>query len=328
MEQNRVYYLWGEESYLIDQEIKNLAARVREENGEDPELVLVDGDDLSPMELGETLQFSGLFALSRVVVIKNPSWLGKNTRKAKKAEEIAQVFKDYLARSHAGQSLVICSPEHNSTNPLVKLLDKQAQVTNIKPLSPKDLGDWIKNQFKQRNLQIETAALNLLVNSGQDMYYLENLIEKISLGMNSGTVGMKDVETELDSRQEIKVFKLTDALLSRNLAASLEAFYQLQEQGEPYLLMLHMISRQLLTMSKIKFYQEAGYSPAQIAGLSNQKDFVIRKMMEKSARFSGTDIRNLFKKLLDIDISFKGDSKNPQILMETLIVDFCSPGLG
>lgn len=324
MEAKRVYYLWGAESYLIDQEIKGLAARMHEDTGEEPELVLVDADELSPLELGETLQHSALFALSRIVVIKNPAWLGKNARQVKKAEEIARVFKDYLSRNQAGQLLVICSPEHHSTNPLVKMLDKEAQTKNIKPLTPKALGEWLKKESERRDLKLDSATQNLLVNSGQDMYYLINLLEKLSL-MKTGRIDPAEIEAELDRKQEIKVFKLTDALLSRNLAASLEAFYQLQEQGMHYLLMLHMINNQLVVMSKIKFYQEAGYSPEQIAGLSKQKDFVIRKMMEKGRRFSDSDIRVLFKRLLEVDISLKGESKNPQLLMETLIVEFCSP---
>jgi len=178
--------------------------------------------------------------------------------------------------------------------------------------------------FSQRSLKVETAAIHLLTSSGQDMYYLENLIEKISLMVNTDTVRLKDLESELDTRQEIKVFKLTDALLSRNLAASLETFAQLQEQGQPYLLMLYMISRQMVSLSKVKFYQEAGYSMSQIAEITAQKDFVVRKMMEKSARFAANDIRNLFQKLLEIDVSFKSESKDQRILMETLIVDFCN----
>ncbi len=321
---NNVYYFWGGEAYLIDEKIKDIVDRVREENGEEPELVMVDGDDTSTLELGETLQFSSLFALSRVVVIKNPAWLGKNSRKVKKAEEIVKLIQDYLAQNQSGQTLILCSIEYNASNPVSKVLAKQAQIIEIKPLSSKALGDWIKDAFGRRGLQVEAPAINLLANSGQDMYYLENLIEKISLMVNTDTVRLKDLEIELDTRQEIKVFKLTDALLSRNLAASLEAFAQLQEQGQPYLLMLYMISRQLLSLSKVKFYQEAGYSMGQIAELTAQKDFVVRKMMEKSSRFSAADIRILFKKLLDIDVSFKSESKDQRILMETLLVDFCN----
>jgi DNA polymerase-3 subunit delta len=321
---NSVYYFWGDEPYLIDQNISNIIAQIQQENGEEPELLLLDGDETSSLGLGEILQSSSLFALNRVVVIKNPAWLSKSSRKAKKAEEIARILEDYLAHIPAGQTLIICASEHQATNPVAKLLSKQVQTVNVKALSPKLLGDWINDKCGPRGLSLEPAAVNLLANSGQDMYYLENLLEKISLLAHNGSIGPKDLIDELDSRQETSIFKLTDALLNRNLAASLESFQQLQEQGQPYLLMLHMITGQLLTMTKIKFYQEGGCSFNQIAEMSKQKEFVIRKMLEKSTRFSAQDIRVLFQKLLDLDLSIKSQSKDPRILMETLIVDFCS----
>ena len=321
---NRVNYFWGDEPYLIDQSIREIIAQVQAEEGEEPELLLLDGDDMSSYELGEILQSSSLFALSRVVVIKNPAWLGKNSRKAKKAEEIAHVLEGYMASIPTGQTLIICAPEHFATNPAAKILTKHARTVNVKALSPKAMGDWIKDKCGQRGLKIEPAALNLLVNSGQDMYYLENLLDKVSLLAQNGSIGLKDLADELDSRQEISIFKLTDALLNRNLAASLDAFQQLQEQGQPYLLMLHMITGQLVSMTKIKFYQEAGYSFNQIEEIGKQKEFVIRKMLEKCTRFSAQDIRSLFQKLLDLDVSMKSQSKDQRILMETLIIDFCS----
>jgi DNA polymerase-3 subunit delta len=321
---NSVYYFWGDEPYLIDQNISNIIAQIQQENGEEPELLLLDGDETSSLGLGEILQSSSLFALNRVVVIKNPAWLSKSSRKAKKAEEIARILEDYLAHIPAGQTLIICASEHQATNPVAKLLSKQVQTVNVKALSPKLLGDWINDKCGPRGLSLEPAAVNLLANSGQDMYYLENLLEKISLLAHNGSIGPKDLIDELDSRQETSIFKLTDALLNRNLAASLESFQQLQEQGQPYLLMLHMITGQLLTMTKIKFYQEGGCSFNQIAEMSKQKEFVIRKMLEKSTRFSAQDIRVLFQKLLDLDLSMKSQSKDPRILVETLIVDFCS----
>lgn len=321
---NRVYYFWGDEAYLIDQSIRDIIAEIQQESGEEPELLLLDGDETSSLGLGEILQSSSLFALNRVVVIKNPAWLSKSSRKAKKAEEIARILEDYLANIPAGQTLIICAPEHQATNPVAKQLAKQVQTVNVKPLSPKLLGDWIKDKCGQRGLSIEAAAVNLLANSGQDMYYLETLLEKVSLLVHNGSIGPKDLIDELDSRQETSIFKLTDALLNRNLAASLEAFQQLQEQGQAYLLMLHMITGQLLTMTKIKFYQEGGCSFNQIAEMSKQKEFVIRKMLEKSSKFSAQDIRVLFQKLLDLDLSMKSQSKDQRILMETMIVDFCS----
>ena len=81
MEIKNVYYFWGAEDFLIDQKINDIVTQLRLDSGEEPELVLVDGDETSALELGETLQFSALFAVSRVVVIKNPAWLGKRIPK-------------------------------------------------------------------------------------------------------------------------------------------------------------------------------------------------------------------------------------------------------
>lgn len=324
MEQlQKIYYLWGDEPYLVEQEIRDITARIQAEDGEEPEVLQLDGDEMSALELGEMLQSSSLFSFKRLVVIKNPAWLGKNSRKAKKAEEIAHILEVYTTSIPAGQTLIICSSENVASNPVAKVLAKHARSENVKALAPKALGDWVRNRCQQRGLAIDASAVNMLVASGQDMYYLENLIEKVALTVQGGSIRAADLNDELDSRQETSIFKLTDALLNRNTAASLEAFQQLQEQGQPYLLMLHMITGQLVTLAKIKFWQESGYSFNQIAEMSKQKDFVIRKMQEKSSRFSVQDIQVLFKKLLDLDISMKSQGKDQRILMETLIAEFC-----
>jgi DNA polymerase-3 subunit delta len=325
MADNNAYYLWGEESYLIDREIQKIIAGVAQDNGDEPEVVLVDADEMSAMELGQTLEFSPLFALSRVVIIKKPVWLGKSSRKVRKTEESLQVLQDYFGHDNHGQVLILTSIEYNASNPVAKFLNQQVRMMNIKAPSSTELEEWCKAEFSRRNMRVVPGALKRIVNSGQDMYYLKNLIEKLSLIVKPDVVvGVNEVEEQLDSKQTIKVFKLTDALLNRNLKASLAAFYQLQEQGEHHLLILHMITRQFLSLSKVKLYQEMGYSSGKIAELTSQKDFVVKKIMEKSARFSGAEIRALFARLLETDTSFKSEAKDPRILMETLLVEICS----
>jgi len=323
MGKNNTFYLWGEEGYLIDKKIKEIILAVAQENGAEPEVVWVDADEMGAMELGQTLEFSPLFALSRVVIIKRPAWLGKSTRKVRRTEESLQVLQDYFRHENHGQVLILTSVEHNASNPVAKFLDKNAQVINIKALSSKDIEDWCKAELSRRNLRVAPAGLKRIVSSGQDMYYMENFIEKLSLIDSQDMIGVNEIDEQLDSKQEINVFKLIDAMLNRNLRSSLAAFYQLQEQGEPHLKILYMISRQFFTFSRVKFYQEMGYTSAKIATVTAQKDFTVKKMMDKSSSFTSAEIRSLFGRLLDMDISFKSESKDPRILMETLLVQFC-----
>jgi DNA polymerase-3 subunit delta len=323
---NNAYYIWGEENYLIDKEIQRIITGTAQEQGDEPEVVWVDADEMGAMELGQTLEFSPLFALGRVVIIKKPVWLGKTSRKVRKTEESLQVLQDYFSHENHGQVLILTSAEYNAANPVTKFLNQNAKVMNIKTPGASELEEWCKLEFKRRNMRLVPAAIKRIANSGQDMYYLENLIEKLSLIAKPDVVlGISEIEDQLDTKQAIKVFKLTDALLNRNLKTSLAALYQLQEQGEHHLLILHMITRQILSLGKVKLYQEMGYPSSKIAELTSQKDFVVKKIMEKSARFSREEIRILFEKLLETDISFKSEAKDPQIIMETLLVEICSP---
>lgn len=320
---NDTYYIWGDEAYLVNQEINKLVTAQNEENGES-DILYLDVDEMSANELGESLEFSPLFSLGRVVIIKNPSWLNKSVRRPKKAEEVLAVLDDYFEREHPRQILVFSSREMAASNPIAKRLQKRAEVIAVKKPTPAFLEGWLKNQCQQKNLNIQPVAIKTAANSGQDLYCLEQLVEKLSLMQFDKPVGVKELEEELDSRQEIKVFKLTDSLLNKNLRGAFQAFNKLQEQGEHHLLMMTIINRQFITLAKVKYYQEQGLPRQQIESLTGQKEYTVKKMVEKNGNFSWDDLRSLFELFLKLDISFKSESRDPRILMETLFIKICS----
>lgn len=321
---SKLYFIWGEEIFLIDQKIKEIHHLMQQESGEEVELLYLDADELNPQQLLEELEFSPLFALQRMVVIKRPPWLGKSQRKTSRNEGIMKVLQDYLQRDLGGQTLVITAAEHNGSNPLVKLLDKEAVVHECKSATPQYLSGWIKDEFAARGRKIDTGAVNMLAKSGQDMYYLSNLIEKICLGYQGGTISVKEIDEQLDTRDEIKVFKLTDALLERNLTASFRSFYQLLEQGEHPIFILYMTVRQFLSMGKVKHYQESGADSKEISRLTGMKDFVIKKLLGQARNFTWAEIETLFKQFLDADIRFKSSGQDEKTIMEGLIIQICT----
>lgn len=318
------YFIWGEESFLIDQKIKEIHSKMQEESGEAVELIYLDGDELNPPRLLEELEFSPLFSLQRMVVIKQPSWLGRSGRKLSRNQEILKVLQGYWQRENPGQTLVITAAEHKSSNALVKLLDKQTTVIECKSASPQYLANWIKEEFNSRGYKINTAGLGLMVKSGQDMYYLYNLIEKLCLISEGKTINPKDIEEQISSRDEIKVFKLTDALLDRNLKASFQAFYQLLEQGEHPVFILFMIVRQFTSLGKVKYYQENQTDIKEITRLTGMRDFAVKKMLGQTRNFTWDEIQYLFKQFLDADIRFKSTGQNDKAIMEGLLIEICS----
>ncbi len=321
--ESSLYFLWGKEPFLIDQEIERLTGCLREQCGEEPEVLYVDPDELTPRELREQLEFSPLFALQRIMVIKRPYWLGKGKKRGNKSEDFIQAVNDYLDQEVPGQTLIFTAEGLEKGNPLVKRFSKEAHIIECKSPDARTLEDWITQQFAQRNRACTREVIKGLQSSGQDMYYLFNLIEKLCLQVEGRKIDHRDLEEDVSIRDEIKVFKLSDALLKRNLTGSLEVFHQLLQQGEHPLLFLNITVRQLAAMARVKAYGEQGHNNKKIAELTAMKDFSVRKMIESGRYFSWEEIESFFVLCLDIDFKIKNTSQDAVFLMEGLIMEMC-----
>lgn len=324
MKESSLYFLWGKEQFLLDQQVKKIVEQVSERVGEEPEVLHLDTDEISPRELREHLEFSPLFNLYRVAVIKRPYWLGKGKKRGNKSEEFIRVINDYLDSAPQGQTLILTAEVLEKTNALIKRLSKEAQIIECKYPNTKYLSGWIKDQFAARERSCTPEVLNRLINSGQDMYYLYNLIEKLCLQVEGRIINEQDIEKELSGRDEIKVFKVTDSLLRRDLPGSMQAFHQLLEQGEYPLLFLNMTARQFAGMAKVKAYQEKGYDNKQIAEITSMKDFPVRKFADSGRHFSWEEIKRIFSVCFDCDFKIKSTSQDAIILMEGLIIEICT----
>ncbi|WP_061214402.1 DNA polymerase III subunit delta [Syntrophomonas wolfei] len=324
MSKNRIYFLWGEEGYLIDRELERIAALMSRESGEEVETAFLDADELNAYELLEALEFSPLFSSQRLVIIKRPWWLGKAKRRGGKTAEIEKIFLDYLQHDMEGQVLVLTANEHSATNPLVKILDREATVIACKSPGPQQLSEWINKEFASYGLKVEKSAANLMAKSGQDMYYLQNLIDKTALLVKGRPVKIADIEGELETKAEIKVFKLSDALLKRNLKASFQAYNQLLVQGEHPILFLYIIVRQFMALARVKYYSEESYGSREIVAQTGLHEFMVKKMLDNARNFSWDELRQLFQIFLQTDVKFKSSSLDDKMLMEALIVEICS----
>lgn len=323
MTEPKLYYLWGEDSYRIDQEIAAILKRLQTLWGQEPEVVVINDDEMSPQQLMEALEYSPLFALQRVLIIKRPGFIDKSNRKAARIREFQNVLEIYLNQMPEGQVLIIASNERAATNPIVKLVEKQAQVIALSKLSEAELGEWVGQQFISHGRKASSQLVNRLLRSGQDMYYLKNLIDKLCLMVPSGSIPESCLEGQLESREEVKIFGLIDGLTARRPQRALDAYHRLRGQGEENIAMLAMINRQYQTMAAVKYYQEKGYSKAEIVKTTGQKDYTVRKMMEVTRNYSWEDLQRIFAVLLETDVGMKSSSKDPDLLMEMMLVSCC-----
>jgi len=324
MSSKRVALLWGEEAYIIEKRIRDITQE-QAGAGEEPECLFLDGEQLDRTQLLEALEFVPLFAHNRVIVIRRPRWFGQpGTREAQGLAEVQEVILKYLENPNPFQVLLMTASTITPGNPLVKALKKLGVVEEFKRPDTRTLITWITDECKKRGLQVENQVIGWMAATGQDMFYLENQIEKLSLCFYRRKVTLAEAEEMVENRLEAKIFKLTDALLKRDMKVAYQALQSLLIQGEAPVLVVYMITRQFLTMAKVKGLVERGCSPEEIGSRCGiKKDFVVRKMTGAAAGFSWDEIETIFNQLLEADSALKS-GQDGKLVLEVLVVGICS----
>lgn len=309
------YLLYGTEKYLINEKITQIIGDIEDRDGEKPELVVLDGDETNANELEYHLTYDSLFSLSKVVVIKEPFWLKKSSRKSGQVKQIVEIFTDYFAKDVVGQTLVATTQELFENNQLVKLFQQNAHIIAYNT-NKADLRKWLTRNLSDKGLKATNEALSMMVNSGQDMYYLDNLLEKYALA-KINNITPQNLADELDIILETSIFNFTDALISKNLKLSLDTFYKLLEQRISANEIIPMINFQYTALAKVKAAEE---NNQKVVGLN---PFVIKKMQKNTRSYTWDEIWRVFKLLLDTDLKMKSTSYDKTTLMEILIINIC-----
>ncbi|NLF44530.1 MAG: DNA polymerase III subunit delta [Syntrophomonadaceae bacterium] len=321
---NNLFLVWGQEPYLIEEHIRNLTEQINLEQGGEVETIALDADEISPMQLAEILEFSPLFSLARIIVIKRPFWLTKSKRKNSRIEETARVWANYLQRPPDQQFIIFTAEEYAPTNVVIKTLGKALQVVEGKSLGTAQLKKWLGDQFAAHGTKVDENVLSLLSSTGQDMYYLKNLIEKVCLIANGRKIVREDFDEDLIRIENTTVFKITDELFKRNARNAISNLQKYIEQDQPIPMALFMIVRQFINLGKVKYYREKGYTSKEIAEITKLREFQIRNMENNLNNFTDKELKEIFTACLQADIDIKSTGKDNLLVIETLLYEICS----
>lgn len=320
---SNLFLIWGQDPYLMENKIKSLTAQINQANGEEAETIFLDADEISPPQLAETLEFSPLFSTLRIIIIKRPFWLAKSKRKNNKLEEVARVWSNYLQSPGAEQFIILTATEYNTANSVIKALGKNLTIIECKSLEPVQLKKWIGEQFTINGVKADTGVITLLSSTGQDMYYLKNLIEKTCLTVGNRTVTAADINDDLIKIENTSVFKITDELFRRNPQMAITNLHKYIEQELPIIVAIFMITRQFSQFGKVKYYKNKGYTSKEIADKTKLQGFQVRNIEKYLSNFTDEELKQVFVHCLQADVNIKRTSMEHLLIMETLIYEIC-----
>ena len=222
--------------------------------------------------------------------------------------------------------LILIDGQIKKGNALLKRLAPLASVKEFPLLKGAALGEWILGRVKEGQGTISPEAVRMLASLvGENLWVLASEIEKLLLYTAGRRIDEGDVKTVVSYAREANVFTMVDALIEGRAARAAPLLHQLLQEGDtaPYLLV--MITRQLRLLVQSKELSLQGFAPAEVkARLALTSDYVLNKALEQGRRYSMERLEQVYRKLLETDLSIKRGLWRGELALDLLIADLCT----
>jgi len=296
------YVFHGDDAHSQQETLNKLLAKMGDPSMLDLNTTRLQGR-VTFTELQQATSAIPFLAEVRVVIVKN--LLADRPDKSFLDQLVA-----YLPEmSETTRLFFLESKKLPANNPILKLAET-AETGFSKQFSRPEgsaLDRWIREQVAERNGRIQARAVQILAaNIGNNLEILNNEIEKLILykGENED-ITAEDVTLLCPYAAEASIFDLVDALGNRNSKqASLLLQKKFSEGADPFYL-FSMFIRQFRLLIQVKELSNAGKRPPGISQELKMHSFVAGKLFQQCQGFSLSQLEQIYRHLLTIDVGVK-----------------------
>ena len=312
-----IIFLYGQDSYRINQKLKEITLGYKSKNPSGFNLVTFDLSENKIEDLFEAVK-SRSFIPEKKLIIAKSIFSNKND-----SESILEFLKHQNISSEEDIILILIHFGDSLKNKLFEYLAKKPnQSQNFKPLKDYEVKDWAKKFLDSFDIELTGEAMNFLIsNCDCDLWRLNSEIRKIadfsaqggstSGGKIKGVVSKSQVEELTIPDLEHNIFELTDALLRKNKIKALRALHEAMDNGEKPTELLGLLAWQVRNLLRFK----TGATPSQL----KLHPLVLGKLKESEKVFSTEELNAFLSNIIDLDLAFKTTDINEKTALSILI---------
>lgn len=320
-----IIFLYGEDTYRSRKKLNNLKAKYVEKYGDTNLETFEDSFELGKIKGAITaLPF---LADKRLIIIKNifktknlttPSGLRGASKNI--LDDVVQIL-DYVPEETIAVFYEDSVPDKRTA--LFKKLIKE-KSEEFEKLQGYKLSKWIEDEVANKGGNISAKNAEKLASYvGDDLYQLENEIEKLITFKNKKEIDSSDIDLLVKSKLSSNIFSLVDAVGTRDYRKTAQYMHELLAEGENEIYILSMIERQFRNLILIKDY-EGKLDKLKIAKEVGLHPFVVQKGMAQARNFSIRELKKMYEKLLNTDIAIKTGEKEPLLALDLLVKELCA----
>jgi DNA polymerase-3 subunit delta len=303
-----IIFLFGEDEFRSSRKLTEIKNKFFQNYKEGGTLFVFDfaepGAKIS--ELIIKLASGGLFSNKKLAIVKN---ILQNKMAAENKELL-----DFLKKAEKGEmkdlTLVFLEKEKiDKKLKLAKFLFEKSKKQEFVFLDRIKLRNWIIRETKEIStgavsVNLE-AAEKMAIFVGNDLALLSKEIEKLAAYKNKGEISEEDVDLLVESKIDTDIFRTLDALSQGDKKTAMKLLHEHIESGDHPLFMLDRYFYQFRNLLKVKSLSEKNMPQPEIASKLKLHPYVVKKSAEQGRNFSLEKLKELYKKLCEIDFEAK-----------------------
>jgi DNA polymerase-3 subunit delta len=232
-----VYFLQGDEPYYIDRIADYIEENVLSESERGFNQIVMYGKDVDVSAILNNAKRYPMMSERQVVIVREAQDVSDFNIK-----QGQQQMEAYLKNPMPSTILVFCYKYKNidGRKALGKLLDKHAILVESKKMYDNQLPDWIARYVKDKGLQIEDKAVQMLADYiGNNLERLTNEIEKVLInyrqGDEEGKITPAIIQKYIGISKEYNVFELQKALAVKDVlkANRILKYFEANQKANP-----------------------------------------------------------------------------------------------
>lgn len=320
-----IIFLYGEDTYRSYNKLTQIKKKFKEKDPSGLNLDVLDGDEAEFSEIKKAIETIPFLTKKRLIILKNILKEGSKDLK----NEIA----DFIEKENLPSFSIIVfweAGEPDRRDRLFKVIKQRSKSENFELLFGYHLENWIKNEVKTRGGVITSQAVNKLsAYVGNNLWQMSNEIEKLILYASQrsqdGRVEIisDDVELLVKAKLETNIFNFIDALGAKNKKLGLKLLHDQIALGQNEIYLLAMITYQFRNMILVSEALNRTKNQYQIAKELNLHPYVVKKTVGQIRNFNLRQLKNIYQKLLEIDIWLKRKRIDPKLSLDLLVTELC-----
>lgn len=317
-----VYYLCGDEKYLIKHYYKMLQEKISGKEPSEFSFHIFSGDtDIEQIAV----------AANSIPFMGGKNFIGVEDLDANRLTDSEhKKWLELIGNLSEDSVLVICqltvNPDHSKSKAkkLITEIEKNGIVADISKRGDialeKQLVSWAAKAGK--SLQAVDAA-RIITYCGTDLYTLKNELDKLCAYSQDNTITRQAIDALVIKNIEVRVFDLAKLVTSGNTDKAYSLLDNLLYQREEPVTLLAILSSAYVDMYRARVAIESGKRAVDAADDFDykRKEFRLKNAEKASSQMTTDSIRKCIDILADTEKKMKSSGADKEILLQKLIAE-------